>query len=393
MAGGKKDKKEKPSAQDTGWYALLYKTWKITDVDVPSMKGNKSLASDFAHFSIKLSPDHHFVISSEDFLYTGEFFAVEKQYRKYLVADFLTFEITGMGLNNLELFVKTPIPQADKVKIFLHACKNDEFNLPVKKLCTEWAFNSSHYYSPNEYLIAKKFIFRLNKDGNYEMLNDTVNTHGTWTLDKTDLSIKLEAKGKPMVFFIKMYTADLLSLSPNGYPDSIMGFTKSYGSMDNTIKENYSYSSPNVVADDYLVIDSVNTGIMDTNAVMTMPDEPRAVEGAQNNNQTGEKIYDFVEEMPQFPGGEAACTKYISTHIIYPPAAVEHGVEGKVILTFTVDTDGSISDIKIVKNQPMGCGEEAVRVVKAMPKWKPGRQNGKAVKTRLNLPVSFKLEN
>ena len=98
-----------------------------------------------------------------------------------------------------------------------------------------------------------------------------------------------------------------------------------------------------------------------------------------------------VEEPAEFPGGLDSLIKFISNNIKYPQEALDNKIEGRVFLTFIVEKDGSINDIKILRDIGYGCGEEAVRIVKLMPKWKPGKQRGKPVRQQFNLPVSFKI--
>jgi periplasmic protein TonB len=100
----------------------------------------------------------------------------------------------------------------------------------------------------------------------------------------------------------------------------------------------------------------------------------------------------FVEEMPEFPGGDAARIKFFSENVKYPQVAREIGVQGPVYLTFVVEKDGSISNIKLLRGIGAGCDEEAERVITLMPKWKPGRQNGKEVRVQFNMPISFILK-
>lgn len=105
-----------------------------------------------------------------------------------------------------------------------------------------------------------------------------------------------------------------------------------------------------------------------------------------------EQIFQIVEQQPEFPGGQSAMYGYLSKNIKYPAAASRANVSGKVFLTFVVNTDGSIQDVQVLKGLGFGCDEEAIRVVKSMPKWKPGKQSGRAVRVKYNLPVSFVLE-
>lgn len=103
-------------------------------------------------------------------------------------------------------------------------------------------------------------------------------------------------------------------------------------------------------------------------------------------------VYSAVEQMPQFPGGEAALMKYLESHIKYPPEAAKNGIEGKVIVQFVVKKDGSVGDAHIVRSVDKDLDKEAIRVVKTLPNFTPGRQNGKEVDVWYTLPVPFKLK-
>ena len=100
----------------------------------------------------------------------------------------------------------------------------------------------------------------------------------------------------------------------------------------------------------------------------------------------------MVEQKPEFPGGEAAMYKWLGDNIVYPSAASEEGVQGRVVVEFVVGKDGSISNVKVVRPRHPALDKEALRVVKAMPKWLPGRNNGQPVKVTYTLPVTFKLQ-
>ncbi|HRS54282.1 MAG TPA: energy transducer TonB [Bacteroidales bacterium] len=105
-----------------------------------------------------------------------------------------------------------------------------------------------------------------------------------------------------------------------------------------------------------------------------------------------EEIFTIVEEQPSFPGGEEARIKFIASNIKYPQIARENGIEGKVFVTFVVEKDGSITNVKLLRDIGGGCGEEAIRVVKAMPKWIPGKQRGQPVRVQFNMPINFVLQ-
>lgn len=102
-------------------------------------------------------------------------------------------------------------------------------------------------------------------------------------------------------------------------------------------------------------------------------------------------VFDVVEVMPQFPGGQIAMLKYIMENMKYPEQAMKEGIQGRVAVRFIVEKDGSISDVKPILSVHPLLNKEAVRVVKSMPKWTPGKQNGKPVRVRFNLPIMFKL--
>ncbi|MDE6161472.1 MAG: TonB family protein [Muribaculaceae bacterium] len=107
-----------------------------------------------------------------------------------------------------------------------------------------------------------------------------------------------------------------------------------------------------------------------------------------------EKVYNIamVEQKPEFAGGEAAMYKWLSDHINYPAAAAEDGVQGRVVVEFEVSKTGSIEKVRVIRGRHPALDKEALRVVKAMPKWNPGRNNGQPVKVTYTLPVTFKLQ-
>ena len=106
-----------------------------------------------------------------------------------------------------------------------------------------------------------------------------------------------------------------------------------------------------------------------------------------------EVIFVVVESMPEFPGGQQALFKYINENVKYPVIAQENGIQGRVICQFVVNKDGSIVDIEVVRSGgDPSLDKEAVRVVKSMPKWKPGKQRGKPVRVKFTVPINFKLQ-
>lgn len=108
-------------------------------------------------------------------------------------------------------------------------------------------------------------------------------------------------------------------------------------------------------------------------------------------SQTNQKVYDEVEQMPEYPGGMPAMIEFLQTNIKYPEDAVKQKVEGRVMVQFVVETDGSISDVHVAKQVFPSLDAEAIRVVQTMPKWLPGREKGKVVRVKYNLPIVFRM--
>ena len=121
--------------------------------------------------------------------------------------------------------------------------------------------------------------------------------------------------------------------------------------------------------------------------------EPEAVEPQQQEAvATADSVYSVVEQDPEFPGGIEALYKYLAENIKYPEQAKAEGVQGRVFVRFVIEADGSITNAQVLRSIGGGCDEEALRVVNAMPKWKPGMQDGKPVRVQYNLPIIFKLQ-
>ena len=142
----------------------------------------------------------------------------------------------------------------------------------------------------------------------------------------------------------------------------------------------------NVTVDDDISIDAEanqNTEVQEYIAPVRS-DEEESAEEAQ--------IFMVVESMPEYPGGEAALYAYLAANIKYPQMAKESGIQGRVFVTFVVERDGRVTDVRVLRGIGGGCDEEAIRVVENMPKWTPGKQRGKSVRVQYNLPVKFTLQ-
>ena len=111
---------------------------------------------------------------------------------------------------------------------------------------------------------------------------------------------------------------------------------------------------------------------------------------AQSESST--KVYDEVDEMPSFPGGLNGLMTFLAQNMVYPVTAQENGVQGRVTVSFVVETDGSITDVKVARSVDPFLDREAMRIVKAMPKWTPGKKDGKPVRVKYTVPVVFRLQ-
>ena len=129
--------------------------------------------------------------------------------------------------------------------------------------------------------------------------------------------------------------------------------------------------------------DEAGGEVLKAKEVIAQPEPPKEEET---------KVFDVVEVIPSFPGGQAALFEWLSKNIKYPVVAEENGVQGRVIVTFVVERNGSITDVQVVKSVDPSLDKEAVRVVKAMPHWIPGKQNGSAVRVKFTVPVTFRLQ-
>ncbi len=142
-----------------------------------------------------------------------------------------------------------------------------------------------------------------------------------------------------------------------------------------------------IVEDDMEIEDDIEIDVEDDQETEVQEYIPVAEE----EEEAEEVIFTVVESMPDFPGGDAARIKYLNENIKYPQMARESGIQGRVFVTFVVEKDGNVTDVRVLRGIGGGCDEEAVRVIKNMPKWNPGKQRGKSVRVQFNMPILFKL--
>lgn len=143
-----------------------------------------------------------------------------------------------------------------------------------------------------------------------------------------------------------------------------------------------------IVEDELEIEDDIEIDVEDDQETEVQDYVP--VEEAEEE-QEEQQIFTVVEAMPSYPGGEEAMRRYLSESIEYPQMARESGIQGRVFVTFVVERDGNITDVQILRGIGGGCDEEALRVIKNMPKWAPGKQRGKPVRVQFNMPIMFKL--
>ena len=119
---------------------------------------------------------------------------------------------------------------------------------------------------------------------------------------------------------------------------------------------------------------------------------PTAKETALEVAPRTDEVFVVVEQQPEYPGGMDALRTFLTKNLNYPRSAASAGVSGRVFVSFVVNTDGSLADVQVLKGIGFGCDEEAMRVVQKMPHWRPGKQSGRAVRVKYNLPIAFSLE-
>ena len=130
--------------------------------------------------------------------------------------------------------------------------------------------------------------------------------------------------------------------------------------------------------------DDANGEVLKAKEVIAQPEPPK--------HEEENKVFEVVEQMPMFPGGNAALMSYLGSNIHYPVVAAENGVQGRVSVSFVVEKDGSITDVQVARSVDPSLDKEAARVVRSMPKWQPGKQNGSFVRVRYIVPVTFRLQ-
>ncbi|MCX6271023.1 MAG: energy transducer TonB [Bacteroidetes bacterium] len=162
------------------------------------------------------------------------------------------------------------------------------------------------------------------------------------------------------------------------------------------LEQKVKFTAPVVVEDTVVETDALNQDDLKTtvtNVALTEDDfkveEKQEVKVIDEEEKT--PIFTVVEEMPSFPGGEESRLKFLQENIQYPQVAKESGISGTVYVSFVVDSKGRVADVKVLRGIGGGCDEEAIRVIKLMPSWNPGKQAGKSVRVQFTMPIRFTL--
>ncbi len=146
----------------------------------------------------------------------------------------------------------------------------------------------------------------------------------------------------------------------------------------------------NIVQDDIEVDDDISIDA-EASQLTEIPAYVAPAAVVEEEDVAEAEIFMVVEESPSFPGGDEARIRFLQQNIKYPQMARESSIQGTVFVTFVVERDGSVTDVRVLRGIGGGCDEEAIRVIKAMPKWQPGKQRGKPVRVQFNMPIKFTL--
>lgn len=213
-------------------------------------------------------------------------------------------------------------------------------------------------------------------------------------------------KDKPIIEIAKpLDNADIVYLTKIETPEKKIELPKAIEQKKSNVKQ-IDFSPPKVTRDDFVkteapTIDQITKSVIGNETI----DGPESIEinaspvsssgttegtGGLENNTTYTR--GGVEIMPEFPGGMAAWSKFLSKNLQYPNRARDNGVSGRVVVSFIVEKNGEITALKIISGIGFGCDEEALRVIKKSPLWKPGFQNGKAVRVSYVIPIVFRLD-
>ena len=174
---------------------------------------------------------------------------------------------------------------------------------------------------------------------------------------------------------------------------SSIKFTAPVIKKDNEVKPEEEMKTQDQLMDTKTAIGALDVkGNSDQGEIMKVTQRVADEPVKEDKPEVENKVFDVVEQMPSFPGGPSALMQYLSNNVKYPVVAQENGVQGRVVVSFVVERDGSITDVKVVRSVDPSLDREASRVVSSMPKWIPGKQNGSPVRVKYNVPVSFKLQ-
>lgn len=171
----------------------------------------------------------------------------------------------------------------------------------------------------------------------------------------------------------------------------IVFLTRGCGNSASSDKTNFvSADSDTVMIGDSMSYENTSDNDISDEPMMELKQKDYSASSVAKNSN--ERVYDVVEQMPSFPGGQSALMAYLASKIVYPVLARENGIQGRVVVKFIVEADGSITIAGVVRSVNSSLDKEALRVVKSMPKWNPGKQNGEYVRVAYTVPIVFRLQ-
>ncbi len=211
-----------------------------------------------------------------------------------------------------------------------------------------------------------------------------------WNLLHPEQQVRLVSPGETIIKFIEVTLPEKETIKlPEEQKNEKLQPSKPAGSEQFTNLKVKDQDSSNVNTQDQLLTMNTGTKTIKSDSVKVV--DPFPVDPKPAGNGSG-SVFKWAEKMPSFPGGEAEMLKYLQKNIRYPAEAREIGLDGTVYLSFVVTTSGDIAQVNVLRGIGGGCEEEAIRVIKKMPAWNVGLQNGNPVNVQFTLPVTFKLK-
>lgn len=267
------------------------------------------------------------------------------------------------------------------------------FSLPCKRYPAAVPFKCDAAVDHYWHVTSVKCLGPANSGYKFRISGRANKSHGRETIDllyiKGTNSVSVAgAYSFPAIEEGKIFSFDIVSAFKGYAPARFNGFLIISRPMQEAFKQEQEAEQDK--ENDTNVAEKVKSSLTFT---LPVTDDESAQPATELSSSVAkdDNIYDKVELMPLFPGGDQALFSYLAANLRYPAVAEENGVQGRVILSFIVETDGSLSGITVIKSVDPSLDKEAVRLVRNMPQWMPGKQNGKTVRVKYTIPVTFRL--